>query len=320
MKAAWRERYGAPAELAIKELPIPVPGENEILVRVMATTVNRTDCAVLTGKPFIMRFFTGFFKPKSAVPGTDFAGVVEATGPGVRAYQAGDKIWGFDDQGLGSQAEYFVLPEAKPIAKIPDGISFAAAAAGAEAAHYAFNFLNKVRLSPGSKVLVNGASGAIGSALVQFLKFYEADVTAVCGTPNIRKIKDLGADKVIDYLKEDFTTGPGGYDFILDAVGKSTFWRCRRLLGPRGVYLSSEPGPGGQNIFLPLLTIFSFGRKVIFPVPANIPRSLAFVADLMAQGKFKPLIEREYPLAQIADAYRLAHSGEKVGNLVITYR
>lgn len=319
MKAAWRERYGAPGELAIKDLPVPVPGKNEILVRVMATTVNRTDCAVLTGKPFIMRFFTGFFKPKSAIPGTDFAGTIEAVGAQVKQFQVGEKIWGFDDQGIGSQAQYFVLPETKAISRIPGGVSFAEAAASAEAAHYAYNFFTKLKPAPGQRALVNGATGAIGSALVQFLKYSDLHVTAVCATPHIGKVRALGADQVIDYLREDFTTGSGGYDYVLDAVGKSTFAKCRRLLARGGKYLSSEPGPGGQNLFLPLLTLFA-RKKVIFPLPVDIPRSLAFVSDLLQKKKFRPLIDREYTIENIAQAYERAAAGEKIGNLVITYK
>lgn len=318
MKAAFRDHYCAPETLAVRELKRPEPSEIEILVRVYATTVNRTDCAVLTGKPFIMRFFTGFFKPKSAIPGTDFAGVVEAIGSKVTRFKIGNRVFGFNDLGLSSQAEYLTIAENAPVAIIPDGIDFETAAASLEAAHYAFNFLNKVQLTSDQSVLVNGASGGIGSAIVQFLQHYGVAVTAVINTKNFQLASKLGAVRVIDYQKEDFTQLGEKFDFVFDAVGKSTFGKCKPLLKNKGIYISSELGPGGQNIFLPLITSLSGGKKVKFPIPTDIPRSIRFVSQLLATGEFKPVIDKTYPLDKIAEAYAYVMTGEKTGNVIVT--
>ncbi|MCE3296792.1 MAG: alcohol dehydrogenase zinc-binding protein [Crocinitomicaceae bacterium] len=317
MKAVTRNSYCTPEGLSICEIEIPVPKEHEILIRVHATTVNRTDCAILTGKPYIMRLFTGLFKPKSPVPGTDFAGVVDAVGKEVSVVKPGDQVWGFDDIGIGSQAHYFILPDKKPISIIPKGFSYEEAAASIEGTHYAYNFINKVKLKAGQRALVNGASGAIGSALVQFLKSRNVYVAATCNTKNLDLIRGLGADKVIDYTAEDFTRSGEKYDYVFDAVGKSTFSKCKALLSPKGIYISSELGPGGQNMFLPFLTPFLGGRKVIFPFPSNIPRSMEFIKKLVEEGKFKPLTDRTYPMEQAAEAYTFVQSGQKTGNVVL---
>lgn len=318
MKAIFRSNYCPPEELGIRELEIPVPKKHEILVRTHATTVNRTDCAILTGKPYVMRLFTGLFKPKSPVPGTDFAGVVEGVGKNVTAFRVGDRVWGFEDTGLGSQAQYFTLSEKKPIALIPAGYTYVQAAASAEGAHYAYNFINKIKLRAGQRVLVNGASGAIGSAIVQLLKSMDVYVTAVCNTKNSGYIRGFGADKVIDYTVEDFTKSPEKYDFVFDAVGKSTFSKCKPVLQKKGIYISSELGPGGQNLFLPLITLFS-GKKVIFPLPSNITRSMDFIQKLAEEGKFNPLIDTIYPMEEAAEAYVFVQSGQKSGNVLLNF-
>lgn len=317
MLAACRERYVALSELRVKELPRPVPGENEMLIRVHATTVNRTDCAVLTGRPFIMRLFTGLFRPKRVVPGTDFAGIVVAVGSKVNRFKTGDRVWGFNDQGLGTQAQFATVDQKQPVSHIPEGLSFSDAVACAEGAHYAVNFLNKVTLTAGQRVMINGATGAIGSALLQLIKARGAFITATCQTQHLEMIRSMGADVVIDYTREDFTQQEGTFDFVFDAVGKSTFGKCKRLLTRRGIYISSELGPGAQNIFLALFTPLFRRRKVVFPIPSNIPASLAVIKQEVEQGRFRPLIDRHYPLAQISEAYLYAASGKKTGNVVI---
>lgn len=319
MKAITRLKYGGPEVLSIKNLDIPVPGNHEVLIKVFAATVNRTDCAILSGKPFIMRLFTGLLKPKRAVPGTDFAGIIEAVGSKVIAYKPGDRVWGFNDMGLGSYAQYMTLAENAAIEIIPEAFSYEQAAASSEGAHYAYNFINKVKLVAGQKVMVNGATGAIGSALVQMLKSMDIYVAATAGTKNLELVKSLGADKVIDYTKEDFTTDDEKYDFVFDAVGKSTFAKCKPLLAPRGIYISSELGPGVQNPFLALITPLFGGKKVIFPVPKNIKGSLRFIKKLIEQGSFKPVIDRTYNMEEIGGAYKRAASGQKTGNLVVHF-
>ncbi|NOY95274.1 MAG: NAD(P)-dependent alcohol dehydrogenase [Chlorobi bacterium] len=324
MKAIVYTQYGPPEVLQHKEVEKPVPDDNEILVRVRATTVNRTDCANLRAKPFIMRFSMGLFKPKNQILGTEFAGDVETVGKTVTSFKAGDKVFGFDDSGLSSYAEYMVISEDRALSTMPKDITYEQAAACIEGAHYAYNFINKVDLKSGHKVIVNGASGGIGSATVQLLKYFDADVTAVCNTKNIELIKSLGASKVIDYTKEDFTKDSEKYDYVFDSVGKSSFGKCKQMLKPGGVYMSSELGWMVQNLFFALITaIFGSlpgqaGKKVKFPYPPNIRRSILLVKKLIEEGKFKPVIDRSYPLEQIAKAFRYVEKGQKTGNVVIT--
>ena len=205
---------------------------------------------------------------------------------------------------------------------IPENISYEQAAASTEGAHYAYNFINKVNIENGQKVLVNGATGAIGSAAVQLLKYFDVNVTAVCNTKNIELVKSLGADRIIDYTKENFTKEDQKYDFVFDTVGKSSFFKCRQLLQPGGVYISSDLGYISQNIFLPIVTpiITSLigNKKTIFPTPTDLKGSLHLIKKLIEKGKFNAVIDRKYPLEQIVEAYRYVEKGQKTGNVVIT--
>lgn len=317
MKAIVYTKYGSPDVLKLKELEKPVPKDNGVLIKIYASTVNRTDCAQLRAKPFIMRFFTGLFKPKRTIPGTAFSGKIAAIGKAVVNFKVGDKVFGFDDDGISSHAEFMTLSEDKALTTIPENITYEQAAASTEGAHYAYNFINKVNLKKGQSVLVNGATGAIGSAAVQLLKYYGNTVVAVCNTQNIDLVKSLGANKIIDYLEEDFTKYNQQYHFIFDAVGKSTFSKCKPLLNSGGVYISSEPGVMAQNIFLALLTWKFANKKVKFPIPTDIKQSVLFIKKLMEQGDYMPVIDRQYPLDKIADAYRYVETGEKTGNVII---
>jgi len=325
MKAITYTKYGPPEVLELKEVDKPIPKANEILVRVKASTVNRTDCAMLSGMPLVFRFFIGLLKPSKPIPGTDFAGIIEAIGSEVKAFKVGDRIWGFNDEGLCSHAQYLSIAEDQAILKIPDNISYIQAAASAEGVHYACNFINKVNVMPGQQVLVNGATGGIGNATIQMLKSFNIKVTAVCEGKHVQLVKDLGADQVIDYTQEDFTKINQTFDFILDAVGKSSFYKCKPILKAGGVYISSELGWMSQNIFLaistPLLSKLpgqKNRKKVIFPIPTNIKRSLQFVRELLEKKAFTPLIDRQYPLENIAEAYHYVAQGQKIGNVVIT--
>ena len=321
MKAIVYTEYGAPDVLKLKEVSKPVPADNEVLIKIVATTVNRTDCATIRAIPFFMRIATGLFKPKNQIPGTEFAGEMEAVGKSVSSLKAGDKVFGFDDQGAGTHAQYTSISEDK-VMTIPDGTNYEQAAVSVEGAHYAYNFINKVNLIKGQKVLINGATGAIGSAAVQLLKYFEVNVTAVCATKNMELVRSLGADKVIDYTKQDFTKGDEKYNFVFDTVGKSSFFKCRKLLQTGGVYISSDLGYMAQNIFLPLITPIIKpmigNKKTIFPMPIDCKGSVLFVKKLIEEGKFKALIDRKYPLEQIVDAYKYVETGQKIGNVVIT--
>ena len=318
MKTAFRTRYGPPDVLEIKEVTKPKPRPGEVLVRVHAATVSRTDCGGLFGAPFVYRFFVGLPRPRHPATGCDFAGEVEEVGRDVTAFREGDRVWGFDDNCAGTHAQYVTFAANKGITTIPAGIDYAQAAACAEGAHYAINFLRKVPAAPGKRALVNGATGAIGSAAVQLLEHRGVEVTAVCATPHVALVQSLGANRVIDYLAEDFTKGDTQYDFVLEAVGKSAFRACKPILKPDGIYVSSELGPRAENLYLPLLTRVLGGQRVRFPFPLDIKDSLAQVRSLVEQGKFRPVIDRSYRLEEIRDAFEYVAGGQKIGNVILT--
>jgi len=319
MKAAVRSKYGLPGDLSIKELDIPTPKDDEVLIRVHATTVNRSDCHVLSGRPFFMRFFTGLFKPRSSIIGTDFAGEIAAVGSRVQSFKAGDKIMGFGGVfGCGSHAQYFTLPETKAVKAIvtmPDNITYDQAAACLEGAFYAASGINELKLKAGQKALVYGATGAIGSSYVQFLRNEGVYITAVCSSENAELIRSLGADKVIDYKREDFTKDNERYDFVFDAIGKSSFVKCKRLLKKKGIYTSSN---GLINILWVFITPLFGGKKVVFSPPKSITERLNFIKGLIEKGSFKPVIDRKYPLDKITEAYKYVATGQKTGNVIIT--
>ena len=318
MKAVICTKYGGPEVLKLTEVDKPTPKDKEVLVKVYAATVNRTDCATIRAKPFFMRLVTGLLRPAKTITGTDFAGEIEAIGSAVMSFKVGDKVLGFDDTGLESHAQYLTISEHQALLTMPENITYEQAAASSEGAHYAYNFINKVPLECGQNVLVNGASGAIGSAGVQLLKHFGANVTAVCATDNIELVKSLGADKVIDYTIEDFTKSVKKYNFVFDMVGKSSFGKSKPLLEPGGVYISSELGWMYQNVFYSLVTSLIGYKKVKFPVPIDIKRSLHLIKKLTEEGKFKTVIDRTYPLEQIIEAFKFVETGQKIGNVVIT--
>jgi NADPH:quinone reductase-like Zn-dependent oxidoreductase len=316
MKAIVRHKYGSPDNIRIENMPTPRPNDDQVLIRVKATTINRTDCGVLSGSPYIFRFFVGWPKPRTPILGTDFAGIVEEVGEKVTKFKVGDKVWGFDDNGLPSQTEYLVYSENKNILPIPEELSYKEAAACAEGAHYAVNFLKYVKLSSESKVLVNGATGGIGSALVQLLKYQGVNVTATANTKNLELIRSMGLHHVIDYEKDNFTSSGGVYDVIFDAVGKSTFKKCKSILNKNGCYLSSELGDGIENLYLPLITKLKGGKRVLFPLPTDIKGSMKVIQKMVIEGKFRPIIEKSFSIEQAREAYQYVASGQKTGNVV----
>lgn len=315
MKAAVRTTYGPPKDvLSIEEIDKPTPTNNEVLIRVYAASVNRSDYHVLTGKPFPMRLFTGLFKPKLAVTGSDFAGQIEATGPAVTSFKVGDKVMGFGGGlGFGTHAEYMTFPETKRIVLMPGNITYEQAAACLEGTYYAAIGINQLKPAAGQKALVYGATGAIGSAYVQFFKYYDVYVTAVCGGENSELVRSWGADKIIDYKMEDFTKDNEQYDFVIDAVGKSSFAKCKRLLKKKGIY---APSGGAENLFLVIINPLLGGKKVLFP--KDNKGNLGFIKELVEKGSFKPVIDRRYPLDKIAEAFTYVATGQKIGNVIIT--
>jgi NADPH:quinone reductase-like Zn-dependent oxidoreductase len=318
MKAAVRTRYGPPEVVEIREVERPIPKDDEVLVRIHATTVNRTDCGIRAAKPWILRLLLGLRKPRREVIGTEFAGIVEAVGRDVRSIKVDDRVFGYDERWFGAHAEYKTMRADGALALIPPNMRYEEVAPGTEGSHYSLGFIRKAKIQPGHDVLVNGATGAIGSAAVQLLNELGANVTAVCGTEHVELVRGLGAARVIDYTTEDFTRREGSYDVVLDAVGKSSFGRCKPLLKPKGIYLSSELGPWGQNPLLALIAPLVRGKKVLFPFPRYDQQMIRYLGDLIGSGAFKPVIDRVYPLERIVEAYRFAETGQKVGNVVIS--
>ncbi len=317
MRAAVQTRYGPPEVVRVRDVPDPVPADDEVLVRVHATTVNRTDCGFRAAKPFIVRFFSGLTRPRAQVLGNEFAGVVEAVGDSVTAFRVGDRVFGYVEGRFGAHAELLTVRASGSVATIPAGVPIEQAAAGTEGSHYALSMIRGAGVQRGDAVLVHGATGAIGSAAVQLLRSQGAEVTAVCATESVELVRGLGAGRVIDRTVEDFTQDRRTYDLVLDAVGKSTFGRCRRLLRPGGTYLSTELGPWAQNPLLALVTPLLRGRRVRFPVPTHDREMIRHLGDLMASGEFTPIVDRHYSLDEIVDAYRYVEAGQKVGNVVI---
>jgi NADPH:quinone reductase-like Zn-dependent oxidoreductase len=318
MKAAVHTRYVPPDVVRISELDKPAATDNEVLVKVRATTVNRTDSGLRAAKPFINRFFTGLRRPRVTVLGNEFAGEVEAVGRGVTSFKVGDRVFGYNGTRFGAHAEYVAMPQDGSLATMPANVTYEEAAASTEGSHYALSLIRKANIRSGQDVLVNGATGAIGSAAVQLLKHLGANVTAVCDTEHVELVRGLGAGRVIDYLAEDFTKDEQAYDIVLDAVGKSSFGRCKRLLKPGGIYLSTDLGPLSLNPLLALTTPLFGGKKVMFPIPRDDQEMARYFKGLLESGAFKPVIDRRYRLDQIVEAYKYVETGQKIGNVVIS--
>lgn len=317
MKAAMYKKYGPPEVLKIKDVEKPSPNRNEVLVRVYATTVNRTDCGYRSAKYIVSRLFTGLTKPKRPIGGSEFAGKIVEIGVNASEFIVGDKVFGFEDVRGGAHAEYMVQRADGSIAKMPSGFSYEEMAPAGEGATYALNVLKAVGIKKNQNVLVYGASGAIGSAAVQILKHQGARVTAVCGTKNVKLVKSLGADEVIDYQKQDFTKTDDRFVFVFDAVGKSSYGVCRKLLTPKGQYYSTELGKGGQNIFLSLWFSLTGSRKVLFPIPKINKEMIEHIKSLVESGAYKPVVDKIYPLDDIVQATKYVETEQKTGNVVI---
>jgi len=317
MKAAVHTRYGPPEVVNFAEVPKPIPSEDELLVKIYATTVNRTDSHYRSGKPFPMRLVSGLTKPRAAVLGTEYAGQVEAVGAAVTSFGVGDRVFGYCEGPFGAHAEYLVVPSSGRVAAIPTALTFEEAAPGTEGSHYALASINRARITRGQHVLVYGASGAIGSAAVQLLKARGAHVTAVCATKHVELVRELGADRVIDYTAENFAAGDERYDLVYDAFGGLSYFRCTRLFKPSGIYMSSGAGPLGLNLFLTLAApLFRRGR-LVFAYPKIDQSTVRYLAELLATGQFRPVIDRTYPFDQIVEAYHYVETGQKVGNVVV---
>ena len=320
MKAIVHNAYGPPEVAQLKEIDQPIPCDNEVLVKVMYSTVNRTDCGFRSAEYFISRFWSGLFRPKYNTLGCEFSGVIEDIGQSVTTFKKGDKIFGYNDKKFGGHAEYLTMNEKDAIVLIPSNLSYEKVAAGTEGAHYALCNIRASKIKPGQNALVYGATGAIGSAAVQILKYMGVIVTAVCNSKNVELIKSLGADVVIDYEKQDFTKTEIKFDFVFDAVGKTSIAACKPIMNKQSIYISTELGKNGQNVFYALFAPFLGSKKVLFPIPTINKEDVMYLSHLMEIGVFKPVVDRTYRLDQIIDAYTYVETGQKTGNVLIKIR
>lgn len=320
MKAAVNTTYGPPSVIKISVLEKPTPKADDILIKVHYAGVNRTDDGFLRAKPFVTRFFTGLFKPKYNTLGCEFSGVVEEIGSNVSTFSIGDNVYGFDDKYFGGFAEYKLIDSTKMVDKVPKGVTLRQAAAATEGAHYALFYIYKIADISSAKVFVNGATGAIGSAAVQLLKARGAYVVASSTTKHIKTVKNLGADEVIDWQKEDNSKLNQEFDVFFDAVGKSRFSVARKILKDGGIYMSSELGPWGQNPLLsivnPLQKLFT-KRNISFPIPSTRKKEILEITKVLNSGEFKPLVDREYPIKDIVKAFEYVSTGQKTGSVIV---
>ena len=323
MRAVVYDRYGPPEVLRLEDVERPVPEDDEVLVRIHATTVNRFDTATREANrrsglaiSLLSRLVSGLRRPRHRVLGTEFAGEVVAVGAAVSEFAVGDRVFGNSGLRFGAHAEFITIPVSARIAPMPAGMSFEDAAPATDGALNALTCLKQADLRKGRTILIYGASGAIGTAGVQLARYFGADVTAVCNTKNLELVRSLGADTVIDYTHEDFTKNDQTYDVIFDAVGKLSFRRSRGSLQPRGIYL---PTDGLANLMWALLTRRSRGKKVLFQIPPRqTKQDVLFLKDLIAAGKYRPVIDRRYPLEDVVEATRYVETEQKTGNVVLT--
>ena len=310
MKAVVYERYGPPEVLRIADVERPVLSPDEILVRVHASTVNRTDCGWRGAKPFFARVFTGVRRPKWTTPGMEFAGVVEEVGREVGEFAVGDRVFGV--RTYGANAELVSVRASRAVAHMPTGASFEEAAALCDGACISLSCFREADVR-GRTLLVYGASGSVGTAAVQLAKHFGAHVTAVCGTPNVELVRSLGADEVIDYLREDFTKNGRTYDVVFDAVGKHSYRRCRRSLKPGGTYIETDLG---FMWHVPLLALTN--RRVKLGMAKYTKEDVVLVKRLVEAGEYRAVIDRTYPLEDVVPATAYVETGQKVGNVVLT--
>jgi len=323
VRAVVYDSYGPPDVLRIEEVERPVPKEDEVLVQVHATAVTRADCATREANrrsglaiQLISRLISGPRRPKQRILGTEFAGEVAAVGAAVKQFVVGDHVFGTTGFRFGAHAEFVCVRENARIAPKPAGISFEEAAAICDGGLNALWCLRLAHLGKGQRILIYGASGAIGTAGVQLAKYFEADVTAVCSTKNLELVRKLGAGKVIDYTKEDFTKNGQTYDVIFDAVGKHSFARCKGSLEPGGSYLATD---GIRNLVLALWTSRVGGKKVLFSIPPRYTKEdVMLLKALIEARKYRAVIDRAYPFGDVVEATRYVETEQKTGNVVLT--
>jgi NADPH:quinone reductase-like Zn-dependent oxidoreductase len=329
MKAIVRTEYGTPDVLQLKEVAKPAPKDNEVLIRVHATSVNFGDLIARNFKAVSPREFNMLFlfwlvakisfgvnQPKILILGNEFAGEIESVGKDVKRFKKGDQVFGHPGQSFGAYAEYLCVSEDGVLAIKPTNMTYEEAAVVPYGALMALNLLQKINIQPGQKILINGASGGIGSAAVQIAKHFGAEVTGVCGAPRLEFVKSLGADRVIDYAKEDFTQNGETYDVIFDILGKGSFTHCKNSLRPNGILLFASFKI--KQLIQMLWTSMIGGRKVVCAIAPGSAEDLISVKELIEAGKIKAIIDRVYPLEQTAEAHQYVEQGHKKGNVAIT--
>ena len=321
MKAIVQTQYGSPEVLQLVDIEKPEAADNEVLVRIHATTVTATEAVFRQGKPYISRLFTGLRKPRIQTLGEELAGEVVAVGKDVTTFEIGDRVFGTAGPNFGANAEYLCVPEDEVITRMPSNLSYGEAAASVDGFLTSLPFLrDKGNIQSGQSVLINGASGSIGSAAVQIAKYYGAEVTGVCSSANVELVKSLGADHVIDYTKEDFTQNGRTYDIIFDTVGKITFSHSRKSLTPAGIFLEAGMNMGAMGAVLATALFGSKKAKTAatgLRPPHERVKDLNLLKELMEADVIVPVIDRCYPLEQIAEAHRYVDTGRKKGNVVI---
>jgi NADPH:quinone reductase-like Zn-dependent oxidoreductase len=316
MKAVVYDKYGPPEVLRLAEVEQPVPKDDEVLVKVHATTVNRTDTGFRSAEYFISRFFTGLRRPKNEILGMELAGEVVAVGAAVTEFEVGDQVFG--GKGFGAHAEFVCMRESAPLAQKPADMSFEEAAAVYDGASLALACLRKADLQEGRSILIYGASGSAGTAAVQLAKYFGADVTAVCNTKNLELVRSLGADEVVDYTQEDFTKNGKTYDVIFDAVGKHSFRRCRRSLKPGGTFIETDLGFLWHVPLLALVTRWIGDKRVTLGIARYTKKDVVLLKELIEAGKYRAVIDRRYSLEDVVEATKYVETGQKTGNVVLT--
>jgi NADPH:quinone reductase-like Zn-dependent oxidoreductase len=316
MRAVVHDRYGPPEVLRLEEVERPVPNDDEVLIKVHATTVNRSDCGWRSAKPFFSRFFTGARRPKRRILGSEVAGEIEAVGAAVSSFQVGDHVFGVG--GFGAYADFVCRRESDPLAHKPAGMSFDEAASVGDGAIIALSCLRTADLRNGQSILIYGATGSIGTAAVQLARHFEADVTAVGNTKNLELLRSLGADETLDYTQEDFTRNAKRYDVVFDAVGKHSFRRSRRSLRPGGTLISTDLGFMWHVPPLALASRVIGSKRVTLPIPQYTKENVLFVKQLIEAGEYRAVIDRRYPLEDVVEATRYVETGQKTGNVVLT--
>jgi NADPH:quinone reductase-like Zn-dependent oxidoreductase len=319
MRAVVQDEFGPPEVLRIDEVERPVPKDDEVLIRIRASTVTQTDTHARAAHPFFWRFFAGLRRPRWRTLGIELAGEVESVGAGVTEFKAGDHVFGGPSGWFGSHAEFICVQESGPLAHKPATMSFDEAAAVSDGPSQALATLRLADASAGKRIVIYGASGSLGTAAVQIAKHLGAHVTAVCSTKNVELVRSLGADEVVDYLQEDFTRNGQTYDAIIDAVGKYAFRRARGSLRPGGIYIATDLGPYMlETLAMAMATRWVGGKRLKFATGRRTKKDVLFIKELIEAGKYRPVIDRRYPMEEVVEAHRYVETWHKTGNVILT--